>query len=68
MAGLTGLPSDIAKAIDPRIVLTRDRQVMLFLTLATGLVTGLGAALVAGLDKTRWTSYTLSRGRLAFRR
>ena len=52
-AGLTGVPPDIAEAIDPRIVFARDRQVMLFLMLGTGLVVGLvfglGAGLVSGL-------------------
>ncbi len=82
--GLTGVPSDIAEAIDPRTVLARDRQVMLFLTLVVGLAAGLAAGLgfglaaglglglgfglAGGLDTTRWTSYTLARGWLAFRR
>ena len=93
--GLTGVSRDIAEAIDPRMVLARDRQVMLFLTFGVGLVAGLGvglaagltfgigvklaaglaggfviglvSGLAAGLDKTRWTSYVLSRGWLAFR-
>ena len=76
VTGLTGVPSDIAETIDPRIVLARDRQVMFFLMLVVGLVVGLvlglvlglGAGLVVGLNKTRWTSYTLARGWLAFRR
>ena len=76
------------------MVLARDRQVMLFLTLAAGLAAGLGAGLAAGLGaglglglgpgsrpraglvfglvvgliETRWTSYMLARGWLAFRR
>ena len=91
-AGLISVPRDIAGAIDPRVVLARDRQVMLFLTLvaglggglaaglAAGLGAGLGAGLVVGLgvgltaglavglDRTRWTSYVLVRGWLAFHR
>ena len=93
LVGLTSVPRDIAGVIDPRMVLGRDRQVMLFLTLGglaggLGLVAGLGfvgglgfavelgfvaalglgLGLLAGLDKTRWTSYTLTRGWLAFHR
>jgi hypothetical protein len=91
-SGLISVPRDIAGAIDPRVVLARDRQVMLFLTLvagvggglaaglAAGLGAGLGAGLVVGLgvgltaglavglDRTRWTSYVLVRGWLAFHR
>ena len=95
-AGLISVPRDIEGTIDPRMVLARDRQVMLFLTLGAGLgagltaglgaglaagfTTGLGAGLgvglgagftaglCAGLDRTRWTSYVLVRGWLAFHR
>ena len=70
--GHTSVPRDIAGAIDPRMVLARDRQVMLFLTLVAGLVAGLAAGLTtglgAGLNETRWTSYVLARGWLAFHR
>ena len=48
-AGLISVPRDIAGAIDPRVVLARDRQVMLFLTLVAGLGGGLAAGLAAGL-------------------
>jgi hypothetical protein len=65
--GLTGVPLDVAEAIDSRVVLARDRQVMLFLTLGARLGAGPAVGLVAGLAKTRWTSYTLARGWLAFR-
>ena len=94
MFGLNGVPPDIAEAIDPRMVLARDRQVMLSLALAAGLAAGLGAGLAAGLGpgsrpgsrlaaglgaglvfglvfgltETKWTSYMLARGWLAFRR
>jgi hypothetical protein len=47
--GLGGVPRDIAEAIDPRLVLARDRQVMLFLTLGIGLGGGLAFGLVVGL-------------------
>ena len=46
--GLTSVPRDIAGAIDPRMVLARDRQVMLFLTLVVGLAVGLAAGLGPG--------------------
>ena len=93
--GVAGAPSDIAEAIGPRIVLARDRQVMLFFTLGIGLIAGLAAALglmlitglaasflarleywlgiglgiglIAGLERTKWASYTLARGWLALR-
>jgi hypothetical protein len=51
--GLDSVPRDAAEAIGPRLVLARDRQVMLFLTLGGGLVFGLvfglGGGLVFGL-------------------
>lgn len=87
LVGLTYVPSDIAKAVDPRALLIRDRQVLLFLTLAValtfdlanvltpglvgGLVSGLLGGLVVGFSvgmyQTKWMSYTLARGWLAFR-
>ena len=47
--GLDSVPRDIAETIDPRLVLARDRQVMLSLTLGGGLGAGLGAGLIFGL-------------------
>jgi NACHT domain-containing protein len=89
MTVFDGVPSDVAEAIGPRIVLIRDRQVLLFFTVGIGLVTGLMLALIGtfglvaglaaglaiglvagfatGLSETRWTSYLLARGWLAFR-
>jgi hypothetical protein len=62
-AGLTHVPSDIAEAVGPRIVLARDRQVVLFYAIAFGLALGL----TAGFSEGRWMPYTLARGWLAFR-
>jgi hypothetical protein len=49
MFGLTAVPGDIAKAINPWLVLARDRQAALFLMLGTGLGAGITIGLLSGL-------------------
>jgi hypothetical protein len=47
-AGLHGVPSDIAEAVGPRMVLVRDRQALLFFIAVVGVAAGIAFGLMMG--------------------
>jgi hypothetical protein len=75
VAGLEGMPDDLAEATSARAVLARDRRAALLLMLVFGAVFGAGAGAAAGAGlgfwlstyQAAWPSYLLTMGWLVFR-